>query len=129
MTGVSEFGRMCRHSTEKKVPPEPCAASTYSLTRTLTTCERASRANTAIEVTPTAIAAFVVPKPSRITMLRESRSAGIASSTSTKRMRISSTNPPTAPASTPMVVPKAKPTSTATSAPTIDSDAPYTTRV
>ena len=50
---------MCRHSTPKNVPPEPYAASTKSVTRTLTTRERARRANTAIEVTPTAIAALV----------------------------------------------------------------------
>ncbi len=111
------------------MPPDPYAASTYSLIRTRTTSGRDSRANTAMDVTPTAIAAFVVPKPSRITMLKLSSRPGIASSTSTSRMSTSSTMPPTVPATTPRSVPTTRPTSTATTAPTTDCDAPNTTRV
>lgn len=89
---------------------------------------RASRANTATEVTPTASAALVVPNPRRMTTLSDSRSAGIASSTSTTRMSTSSTAPPAAPAVTPIAVPATSPTRTATRAPVTECEAPWMTR-
>src|SRR5699024_5299461 len=128
ITGAAEVGRMWRHRMAGRVPPEPKAASTYSLWRTASTRERDRRAKVAIEVMPTAIAALVVPKPSRITTDSDSSRPGMASSTSTTRIRASSTRPPTAPAITPMVVPTTRPTVTATIAAVIEWEAPWTTR-
>src|SRR5699024_1125852 len=119
---------MWRHRMAGRVPPEPKAASTYSLWRTASTRERDRRAKVAIEVMPTAIAALVVPKPSRITTDSDSSRPGMASSTSTTRIRASSTMPPTAPAITPMVVPTSRPTVTATIAAVIEWEAPWTRR-
>src|SRR5699024_7503582 len=128
ITGAAELGRMWRHRMAGRVPPEPKAASTYSLWRTASTRERDRRAKVAIEVMPTAIAALVVPKPSRITTDSDSSRPGMANSTSTTRIRASSTRPPTAPAITPMVVPTTRPTVTATIAAVIEWEAPWTTR-
>ena len=76
MTGAAALGSTCRHRIAGRVPPEPNAASTYSLCRTASTRERVRRAKVAIEVTPTAIAALVVPKPSRITTDSDKQQAG-----------------------------------------------------
>ena len=90
----------------------------------ITTSERAKRAKLAIDVTPTAMAAFTVPKPRRITMLRDRSNCGIESRTSTARMIAPSTLPRADPATRPRAVPTTRPTPTATKAPEREFPAP-----
>ena len=61
-------------------------------------------------------------------MLSESSREGMASSVSTSRMITASAQPPSVPATSPVRVPAARPTETATKAPSSDCRAPWTMR-
>src|SRR5450756_362728 len=78
---------------------------------------------------PTASMIWIWPWPSHATMPIASRMPGTASSTSVIRMRRASTLPPAPPAIAPITVPKARPTSTATTPTVRLMRAPYRTRL
>ena len=92
--------------------------------RTRTTSERESRANDATLPMPTAIAALMVPKPSRMMIASASSSPGIDSSTSTMRIRMSSSDAADEPGDDADERAGTSPTATAMSAPESEWIAP-----
>jgi hypothetical protein len=96
--------------------------------RTLITSERITRAKTAMAVTPVAMAAFVVLKPSALTMTIAKRKPGMASITSTTRPSTVSTHRSRKPERSPIRLPTRTPMATAISALVTDDAAPCTTR-
>src|SRR5471032_138503 len=93
--------------------PQLAAASTNTALRQRSTSPRTSRAKVATEDRPTANAILRVPNPNTVMTAMASSSDGIAMSTSTRRIRIRSAQPPKKPPTTPSTTPTPRAINTA----------------
>src|SRR5262249_1438277 len=103
--GARQLGRMCRHRMRDPLLPRARAAATCSVSFTACAVPWAIRAKLGMVLTPTAIATLTMPGPRALTTAMASRKPGKASTTSTARMRISSSTPPRSAATSPTVTP------------------------
>ena len=94
MMGPMPFGRMCFNMMRASDVPHACAASTYSISTTVSTDERTIRVNTGAYEMVSAISRLVMLGPSAATTHIASSVDGRLVSMSMKRMMISSRMPP-----------------------------------
>src|SRR4051812_22320398 len=110
ISGDIEFGRMCEVRSPRRGTPTERAASTKSFSFCASTDPRRSRAKIGTCVSPTAIMMLYKPGPSAATIPIARSSPGMASITSTMRIRNVSTQPPKKPATAPRRAPIERPT-------------------
>ena len=110
ITGLSEFGSMCRNTIAFFFTPSAVAANTWSLCRCASIEPLSNRANTGICTIETArITVNWLGFANIAAIENASSSDGSESMTSTMRMTTESTQPPSAPASVPRINPPARP--------------------